>query len=88
MNWLNRFDVAQLLTRMLFEPEASGLTFETIALPGYAIPRDFGLQVSFNEAYFRSFRYMAFFFTLFSLAHNFVFSLTQLCFLSHTRGPL
>jgi hypothetical protein len=53
MNWIiNRLDVAQLLTRMVFEPEACGLTFETIALPGYAIPRDFGLQVSYIRGIF------------------------------------
>ena len=43
---INRADVADLLTRMLFEPEAAGTTFETIALPGYPVPRGFGQQLA------------------------------------------
>ena len=43
---INRADVADLLTRMLFEPEAVGTTFETIALPGYPVPRGFGQQLA------------------------------------------
>ena len=43
---VNRVDVAQLLAGLVFEPEAAGTTFETIALPGYPAPRDFGLQLS------------------------------------------
>jgi len=43
---INREDVAEILTRMVFESEAQGLTFETIALPGFPVPRDFGLQLS------------------------------------------
>jgi hypothetical protein len=43
---INRVDVAQLLAGLVFEPEATGTTFETIALPGYPAPRDFGLQLS------------------------------------------
>jgi len=43
---INRADVAQLLAAMVFNAEASGSTFETIALPGYPVPRDFSLQLS------------------------------------------
>jgi hypothetical protein len=31
--------------RQVFESAAAGRTFETIALPGYPTPRDFGLQL-------------------------------------------
>lgn len=42
---INRGDVAELLTRLVFEPAAAGRTFEAIALPGYPKPREFGLQL-------------------------------------------
>jgi len=42
---INRGDVAQLLAAMVFQPNAAGTTYEAIALPGYPVPRDFGLQV-------------------------------------------
>jgi len=43
---INRGDVAQLLAAMVFQPNAAGTTYEAIALPGYPVPRDFGLQLS------------------------------------------
>jgi len=38
-------DTPTRVVRQVFESAAAGRTFETIALPGYPTPRDFGLQL-------------------------------------------
>jgi hypothetical protein len=47
---INREDVADVLTQMLFEPHASGKTLETIAIPGYPKPLSLDLQLSRLQA--------------------------------------